>query len=275
MPDSSPMLIAVAPNGARRTKSDHPQIPISPEELAHTAQGCLLDGAAMIHLHVRDEQGRHTILPRYYEPALAAIDAAVGDRMIVQVTSEAAGIYHRDQQVEAIRELMPACVSIAIRELIPDESAWDDAQRLLAELVRNGSLVQYIVYSPQEVSTYYDLIERGVIPDQPAMLLFVLGRYSETLATAEDLAPYIDANRGNHRWMCCAFGHHEQAIMSEAARRGGHARVGFENNLYVSKGKLAASNRELVAAATASAAAAGRPVATAAQARQLWTSLPN
>jgi len=269
------MLIAVAPNGARKTKADHPAIPITPAELAQTAQGCLEAGAAMIHLHVRDEQGRHTILPRYYEPALQAIEDAVGDRMIAQVTSEAAGIYRREDQVRAIRDLMPNCVSLAIRELIPDESAWDDAQRLMTELADHDSLVQFIVYTPEEVAAYYELIERGVIPGQPALLLFVLGRYSETLATADDLAPYIEANRGNHRWMCCAFGHHEQAIMVEVAQRGGHARVGFENNLFLSEDRRATSNRELVAAVRESARAAGRTIATAAEARRLWRSPPD
>jgi len=54
MIDSNPVMIAVAPNGARKTKQDHPSLPINAEELAATAANCLAAGACMIHLHVRD-----------------------------------------------------------------------------------------------------------------------------------------------------------------------------------------------------------------------------
>src|SRR5437763_1963197 len=54
MADSTPIMLAVAPNGARKSKADHPRLPVSALELAATAQECLAAGASMIHLHVRD-----------------------------------------------------------------------------------------------------------------------------------------------------------------------------------------------------------------------------
>jgi uncharacterized protein (DUF849 family) len=51
------LQIAVAPTGARKTKSDHPEVPVSPGELAETAKRCLDAGASMIHVHVRDANG--------------------------------------------------------------------------------------------------------------------------------------------------------------------------------------------------------------------------
>ena len=58
---AEPCLIMVAPNGARKTKADHPALPITPAELAATASACLEAGAAAIHLHVRDRDGGHTL----------------------------------------------------------------------------------------------------------------------------------------------------------------------------------------------------------------------
>ena len=55
------MMIAVAPNGARKQKTDHPALPISPAELAATAVQCQEAGACMVHLHVRDVQGGHSL----------------------------------------------------------------------------------------------------------------------------------------------------------------------------------------------------------------------
>ena len=57
----APLVIAVAPNGARKTKKDHPALPIEPREFAIEAASCIEKGAAMIHLHVRDASGGHSL----------------------------------------------------------------------------------------------------------------------------------------------------------------------------------------------------------------------
>lgn len=263
MGDRNPMLIAVAPNGARRTKADHPALPLTPDELATTARLCLDAGAAMIHLHVRDEQQRHSIAKQHYVPAIKAIRTAVGDQMLVQVTSEAAGIYNRFQQMAAMTELMPASVSIALRELVPDESAFDDARRFFKRLHEAGTLIQYIIYDTGELERYQLLCREGVIPGQRHMLLFVLGRYGNKLAEPADLDGYVNLYKGNASWMCCAFGINELAIMQRAAQLGGHARVGFENNLQSADGSVVSDNSALVLAAATNALRAGRTIASA------------
>ena len=68
----TPLVVMVAPNGARRTKADHPNLPLIPAEIAREAERCAAAGASVLHLHVRDEDGRHSLDPRLY---LAAIDA--------------------------------------------------------------------------------------------------------------------------------------------------------------------------------------------------------
>jgi len=80
-------------------------------------------GATLIHLHVRDNDGKHTLDASYYKKAIKAIRRAVGRDMVIQVTSEAVGIYTPDQQMNMVRELRPEAVSLAIRELIPDNLA--------------------------------------------------------------------------------------------------------------------------------------------------------
>jgi 3-keto-5-aminohexanoate cleavage enzyme len=274
MPEQPPMLIAVAPNGARYSKADHSALPISPKELAHTARTCLEAGAAMIHLHVRDDQGKHTISSRYYIPAIAAIRKEVGSRMIIQATSESAGIFNRHQQMQAMTELMPESVSIALRELIPD-SATDSAAEaeactFLTRLEDAGTLIQYIIYTPGELDRYQHLCDAGVIPGQRHMLLFVLGRYSETLAQASDLDTFVTAYKGKAAWMCCGFGKNEQSIMTRAAQLGGHARVGFENNMQRADGSMVADNSQLVTLTAEAALGCGRPLATIAQGRTIF-----
>ena len=269
-PDWPPLILAVAPNGARKTRADHPALPIAPDEIAGTAAACLEAGAAMIHLHVRDRDEGHTLDVGAYQAAIAAVRGAVGDRLVIQATTEAVGIYRPEQQMAMVRELRPEAVSLAVRELVADEAAEPAAAEFFAWLREAGILPQFIVYSAEDLERFDALIDRGVVPEGRHFLLFVLGRYTAGQTSApSDLLPFLAANRREHPWAVCAFGPRETACALAAATLGGHARVGFENNLCLPDGTVAPDNAALIAAAAAGAAAMGRPLADAAQARAM------
>lgn len=265
-----PVVIAVAPNGAKRGKDDHAALPITPAELAETARAAADAGAAMIHLHVRDEQGRHSLEERHYRPALAAVAEAVGERLIVQATSEAAGVYRPAEQRAHMRALRPAAMSLALREIIPpgDEA---EAAGFLAWAAEEGILPQFILYEPAEVTRLIALIEQGVVPWQRPPVLFVLGRYTPgQRSQPSDLLPFLAANRPQFPWMVCAFGAQEGAAGLTAALLGGQVRLGFENNLLLPDGSPAPDNAALIRVLARSLALQGRRPATAAEARRLF-----
>jgi 3-keto-5-aminohexanoate cleavage enzyme len=264
-----PLVVMVAPNGARRTKADHAALPITPSEIARAAARCAEAGASVLHVHVRDDDGRHTLDPGRYRAAIQAIRAAVGERIVVQITTEAVGRYAPGEQIEVVRELRPEAVSLALAELIPDAAAEAEAAALLDWLRRERIAPQYILYSPQEVAWFHDLRRRGVIPQRRPFALFVLGRYAErTEAQPPDVLPFLEAHTGTDcPWSLCAFGPREGACVLTAAGLGGQVRVGFENNLWLADGRLAASNAELVEQVTAGAKLVGREVADIATAR--------
>lgn len=265
-----PVILAVAPNGARKTKKDHPALPMTAGEIASCAAACAEAGAAMIHLHVRDRDGRHTLDPDTYKMALDAVAREVGARIIVQVTSEAVGVYEPEQQMEMVRTLHPEAVSLAVRELVPDAAHERVAADFFAWLHREAILPQYILYSDADLARFDDLVAREVIPPGPHFVLFVLGRYTAGQRSHPlDLVPFVAANRADHLWAVCAFGARETACAVAAAAMGGHVRVGFENNMTLPDGSPAADNAALVRAAADGMAAIGRPLATADQARAL------
>ena len=266
----APMVLAVAPNGARKTREDHPALPITPEEIARTAAACTEAGAAMIHLHVRDRDGRHSLDPSGYRDAMAAVRREVGHRLLIQVTSEAVGRYQPPEQMAMVRELKPEAVSLAVREIIPDQAHEPAAAEFLAWMLGEGVMVQYILYSEADLARFDDLVRRGVVPGDRHSVLFVLGRYAkDQTSSPTDLLPYLAANRQGHVWSLCAFGPRETACAVAAAALGGHARVGFENNFYLPDGSLAPDNAASVAAAAAGAKAIGRPLADGDSARAL------
>jgi uncharacterized protein (DUF849 family) len=264
----TPLVVAVAPNGARRTKADHPRLPLTPAEIAREAELCATAGASVLHLHVRDQDGRHSLDPAPYRTAIEAVGRTLGDRMVVQITTEAVGRYGPGEQMATVREVHPEAASLGLMELIPDDQAIDDAAAFLAWLQRERIAPQYILYSPPEVARFHELRGRGVIPQRRPFALFVLGRYGEQVeAKPQDVLPYLAAHDAECPWAVCAFGRRESACVLTAAGLGGHVRVGFENNLCLPDGRLAMSNAELVAQVTAAAPPLGREVADIATTR--------
>ena len=265
-----PLILTVAPNGARKTKADHPELPLTPEEIGRTAAACREAGAAMIHLHVRDDDSRHSLDVERYRAAIAAVEREAGRDFLIQVTSEAGGRYQRAEQMAMTRELRPAFVSMAVREIVPDAASETEAAEFFAWMAAEGIAPQYILYDAEDLARFRDLRVRGVVPDARPFVLFVLGRYSagETSEPAE-LLPFLAEGVPEHPWALCAFGPKETACALTAAALGGHARVGFENNLRLPDGATAPDNAALIAAVAKGAAALARPLAGPAEARQL------
>ncbi len=240
-------IISVAPNGARKTKSDHINLPISPEELAQEAHECYKAGAAMIHLHVRDENGQHTLLPKHYRPAINAIRQRLGNKVIIQTTTEATGIFSIDDQISSVIELKPEATSLAINELCP-EGMEEKARQFFHHIHSENIAPQYILYSADEVKRFISLHQMGIIPDAVPSVLLVLGRYGTGVtSTPQDLIPMLDALKGfKCTWTLCAFGLQEHACMLLAIGKGGHCRIGFENNIYRPNKEVASHNSILV-----------------------------
>jgi 3-keto-5-aminohexanoate cleavage enzyme len=130
------VVVAVAPNGGRRTKADHPALPITADELARAAAQCLEHGASMVHLHVRDAEGKHCLNVDAYRSAIARICRAVGDRLVIQITSEALGRYSPAEQRAVVLETNPEAVSLALRELAPEKADEKDFGEFLGKLKR-------------------------------------------------------------------------------------------------------------------------------------------
>ena len=253
-----PMLIAVAPNGARKTKLDHANLPLTSAELIKTAISCMEAGSAMMHFHVRDSSGKHTLDHKIYGPVLRELEAVVGQNMLLQVSSESAGIYQPHEQIEQMKRLAPHCLSCGLRELVNDRNDYAAGHAFFSELRRAGVLVQYILYSPTDVEWYEALCSEGVLPGENHLLLFVLGRYRQEGKQNYDLHSYVTALQRKSPWMACGFDQVQHKIMAQAAELGGHARVGFENNQHLPDGTEAPDNAALVKLVSDLARFAGR-----------------
>ena len=244
--------IFVAPNGARRTGADHPALPVSIGQIVETAEACFAAGAAGIHAHVRDEDGRHVLDAGLYKELLGELSLRVPD-MAVQITTEAVGRYSPAEQRDVVRAVMPKMVSVALGEMFEDDNL-QEVSRFYYECREREIEVQHIVYSPEEFVKLTKLMMLGTLPGRNKSVLFVLGRYVQDQQSSPDmLLPYLEVLGGlrlaeTWKFMTCAFGQQETACLVACARAGGDCRVGFENNLFNEDGSVAKDNASRVGA---------------------------
>lgn len=175
---SARIMIMAAPNGARRMKSEHPALPLTAGELADCAQDLLAAGVSVLHLHVRDSAGRHTLDADIYRTAIRRIRRRTGEALVLQATTEAAGRYSAAQQMALVRDLKPEAVSIALREICPDVAAEPGAGSFFDWLARERIWPQYIVYTPAELQRFESLRRRGLFSAEHPSCLLVLGSYA-------------------------------------------------------------------------------------------------
>ena len=263
------VIVMCAPNGARKGSTDHPAVPITPAEIAGCAEEVLDQGVSVLHLHVRDEKGAHSLDPERYRAAIGAIRDRVGDALVLQVTTEAVGLYTREEQMASVRELRPEAVSLALRELVPSSAEEQEAASFFAWLERERIWPQYILYTPEEVQRFDELRRRGLFSSERPFVLLVLGRYSDASeGSLDELDAMLEAaDCTAFPWAVCCFGSQEHAAARVATARGGHVRIGFENNLILSDGSVARDNAALIRQYCDTGIANNRRPATAADIR--------
>lgn len=259
------VIVMAAPNGARRGRDEHAALPVTPRELADCAADLLDAGVSVLHLHVRDREGQHTLDADCYRTAMRHIRRRVGSGLILQVTTEAVGRYQPDEQMAMVREVKPEAVSIALRELCPDEASEKVASGFFQWAVQECIWSQVIVYSPDELVRFDTLRRKGLFGEEHPFCLLVLGRYADRqLGDPDELRRMLTAvDCSSFPWATCCFGPREHEAMTVALEQGGHARIGFENNLLLADGRPARDNAELVSQFVTAVKASPRTPASA------------
>ncbi|MEM1284527.1 MAG: 3-keto-5-aminohexanoate cleavage protein [Pseudomonadota bacterium] len=272
-PMRDPVVLMVAPNGARRVRGDHPRLPLTEQEIVDEVAQAHEAGAQAAHVHVRDDEGQHVLDAARYRSLTEALRPRCGDKLIVQITTEAAGRYSPTEQHAVVEAVEPSAVSIALGELFSDPAENKRNGDFLHWVRESGIAVQWILYAPEDVTRLGTLIQQGFVPRGSAML-FVLGRYSvDHNSRPDDLWPFLAARSAHSAirtapYSVCAFGRGETACLTAGLLHGGNARVGFENSLWHPDGSVAESNAERVAYLVTIIKQLGWTLATADEARE-------
>lgn len=266
---SAPVILTCALVGAELNRDSAPYLPLTPEEIAVAAADACSAGAAIVHLHVRDEFGRPTCRMDVFQDTIEKIRARCD--VIVQVsTGGAIGDSEEDR-------MLPLEVGPEMASLTPGSVNFGDdvfvnprpfvlalAQRMKAKHIKP----EIEVFDTAMLEAGAALVEAGMVEGPPHFDL-VLGVPGALAATERNLDFLIGGLPPGATWSLAAMGRRQFAMLALALEKGGHGRVGMEDNLYLEKGVLAKSNAELVAKASKMAAELGRPVASPDEARAL------
>ena len=243
--------LMVAPNGARKTQTDHPLLPVTSPELVQTALACWQAGAQGLHAHIRNADQSHLLDAGRYRELLALLKEIV-PALEIQVTTEAAGIYQAAEQRQLVLDLRPDWISLSVREMArePDLTVVQD---FYAELSQSQICIQHILYDVDDLRRFFGWIAQGVVPRQASLsILWVLGRYStnENSDSVEmnQVATALQALGTDipEQVMVCAFGIGQIPCLVEAAKCGWDCRVGFENGWWKQDGSIAKDNADLL-----------------------------
>ncbi|WP_065334316.1 BKACE family enzyme [Tritonibacter mobilis] len=251
--------LMVAPNGARRGKGDHLALPLTAEELAATAKACHQLGAQALHMHVRDDEGVHSLDAGRYRDAIAAVTECA-PAMHIQITTESAGLFDVPAQLACLEALRPAAASVSVREMARDAAL---AARAYAVCAEAGTQVQHILYTPACVAQLQAWYADGTVPQEMRDVILVLGQYATGQPAAPAMLPEFLALIAPLalRWSLCAFGPQEHACLLAAVKAGGQVRIGFENSLGPEDGAPWADNAASVAVFLQQATARGHILA--------------
>lgn len=273
MSAAPPMVITAAMVGAEVMRKDTPYLPISAEEIAEDAAKCREAGAAMVHIHVRNPDGTPSQDTELFRAAIRAIRARCD--IIVQTSTGGAVGMSADERCGPLKLTgadRPDMATLTTGTINFGEEVFWNPRPLVRDIAARiraiGLRPEIECFDAGMIDEANALAKAGLI-DLPAHYDFVLG-VPGALAARPDALDFMRASvPEGSTWTCAAMARHQLPFVELSAERGGNARVGLEDNIYLSKGVLAKGNFELVAAAVKLARAKGREIATPEQAREL------
>jgi len=264
----NPLVITCAPVGAEVRPDQTPYLPYTPTLLGETARAIREAGASIIHVHCRNDDGTNTHSVERFREAYDAIRA--NSDLIVQFSTGGA-IGMTPEERAGVLQLRPematlTCGSVNFGDDI-FENSFPIMRALLKKMNEFGVRPELEIFDKGHIANARKLARERLL-SFPQHVDLVLGVPGGLEATVSNLADLVDDLPEGCTWSVAGIGRQQLSMAMTAIAMGGHVRVGLEDNLHYSRGRLA-RNEELVARVARIAGEAGRPVATPEQARKL------
>jgi len=265
------LIITAAICGAEVTKEQNPNIPYTIEEIGREAESAYNAGASIIHLHVREDDGIPTQRKERFKECFEIIKEKCSNVIIQPSTGGAIGMSdnERIQPVYLNPELATldmGTMNFGGNEIFVNTET--TIIRFAEEMYKRGVKPELECFDIGMIDMAHRLNRKGYFKS-PMHFNFVLGVIGGISATSKNLNFMIESIPKGSTYTVCAIGKYEFPMISLSIALGGHARVGFEDNIYISKGELAKSNGQLVGKVAKIASEMGREIASPLEARKI------
>jgi 3-keto-5-aminohexanoate cleavage enzyme len=263
------VILTAALVGAEVTREQTPHLPITAQEIADEAARCREAGASVVHLHVRNADGTPSQATQLFQEAIDRIRAKTD--VIVQTSTGGAVGMSVDERAGPLG-CRPEMATLNCGTLNFGADVFINTRpqiRDLAQRIRAaGSVPELECYEVGHIDEALTLAGEGLL-SPPLHFQFVLG-VPGGIGAREPIIQFMAAQipRGS-TWGVAAVGRHQKPMTEAALRLGGHARVGLEDNIYLSKGVLAEGSAPLVSQAADYARSIGRAPVDPRRARAL------
>jgi 3-keto-5-aminohexanoate cleavage enzyme len=263
-----PLIVTCAPVGAEISPEQTPYLPFTPKLLGETARAVREAGGSIVHVHCRNDDGTNTHSVARFREAYDAVRA--NSDLIVQFSTGGA-IGMTPEERASVLELRPematlTCGSVNFGDDI-FENSFPIMRGILTKMNEYGVKPELEIFDKGHLANARRLAKEGLMTF-PQHVDLVLGVPGGLEATVQNLCDLVDDLPKGCTWSVAGIGRQQLPMAMAAIAMGGHVRVGLEDNLFYSKGRLA-RNEELVARVARIAEEAGRPVATPDQAREI------
>ncbi len=274
------VIISCALTGAVTTKKHCPAIPYTPEEIADEAKRAYDAGAAIVHVHARNDSGT----PSWAKETFARIMTEIRARCPVLINWSTGGAGPMKDRVSHL-SLAPEIAALNMGSM--NYAKWSKRRGDFAfkfvfansfeDIVGFAKVMSEVGIKPEmecfdtgHVHSHTVLQEMGLL-QKPYHFSFIMGVLGGIPATARHLAFQADNIPAGSRWKAIGISREQWPLCMAALSLGGDIRVGLEDNFYLPNGEMAKSNGELVAAAVDMVKLSGRQVASLEECKEiLW-----
>ena len=273
------VIITAAVTGAWPKKENNPNVPMTPQEIADDVYACWKAGAAVAHLHMRDDEGNGTMDTAKFEETVNLIHTKYPDCDIV-LNLTTSGDIHADDEIRVahVKKLKPEMASYDCGSknwlnsglFLNTPKFLTDCGLLFQEL---GVKPEIEAFDPGMIGNAAYYIKKGVLKT-PVHFQFCMGCANGIAGSMKNLIFMKETadelvGKGNYTWSCFGVGHSAMEMLYGAVALGGNIRVGMEDNVMYAKGQLAESNVQFIERAVRVIKEYGKEVATPDEARQI------
>lgn len=267
------VIISAALTGGATPWEKNQSLPVTPQEIADCAYQCWQAGAAIVHLHMRDEQKRGSIDAKLFAETIRLIRAHKDCDVVINCSSsgeQGASGERRLEHFKTVDGIEIASYDIdtfnwGMGGIFSNPGPW--LKELACVLEERNIKPEIEIFDEGMMYLCHSYLEKGILKS-PIWCQFVLGVLGGMEATVENLIFLVNKLPKGAIWSATGIGQGHLPILYAALALGGHLRVGLEDNLYYGPGEKA-TNVQLVERAVRIVQQCGKIPATSAQAREI------